>query len=386
MKLLEYEGKEVFERYGIPMLPRCGVVRIGDSMDGLAIDGPGPWVVKAQVLAGGRGKAGGVKLAKTASEARELAGQMLGMKIVTHQTQGKALTVEEVLVEHAAAIDREIYISVVLDRKAGAPAIIASAEGGMSIEELAATNPEKILKVAVDAEAGLLDFQARQLAFDLRIPQKNFREFTAFARQLVKCFVEMDASLVEVNPLIISRDGRLLAIDSKIVTDDNALFRHKDQAAKPDHEASEIEREAKAIGINYIGLDGDIGCMVNGAGLAMATLDTVKMAGGDAANFLDVGGGATVDQVTKAFQIILKDPKVKAVLVNIFGGIMKCDNIAAGVVEASKKVRIKVPLIVRLEGTNVKEGKAILAGSGIKIEQADSLWEAAQKAVAAAKK
>ena len=386
MKLLEYEGKEVFERYGIPMLPRCGVIRIGDSMDGLVIDGAGPWVVKAQVLAGGRGKAGGVKLAKTAAEARELAGQMLGMKIVTHQTQGKALTVEEVLVEHAAAIDREIYISVVLDRKAGCPAIIASAEGGMSIEELAATQPEKILKVAVDAEAGLLDFQARQLAFDLRIPQKNFCEFTAFARQLVKCFVEMDASLVEVNPLIISRDGRLLAIDSKIVTDDNALFRHKDQAAKPDHEASEIEKEAKAIGINYIGLDGDIGCMVNGAGLAMATLDTVKMAGGDAANFLDVGGGANVDQVTKAFQIILKDPKVKAVLVNIFGGIMKCDNIAAGVVEASKKVSIKVPLIVRLEGTNVKEGKEILAKSGLKLEQADSLWEAAQKAVAAARK
>ncbi len=386
MKLLEHEGKEVFERYGIPMLPRCGVIRIGDSTDKLAIDGPGPWVVKAQVLAGGRGKAGGVKLAKTAAEARELAGQMLGMKIVTHQTQGKALTVEEVLVEHAAAIDREIYISVVLDRKAGCPAIIASAEGGMSIEELARTHPEKIIKVPVDPESGLLDFQARQLAFDLRIPQKNFREFTGFAARLVRVFLEEDASLVEVNPLIISGDGRLLALDSKIVTDDNALFRHKDQAARPDHEATEIEKEAKAIGINYIGLDGDIGCMVNGAGLAMATLDTVKMAGGDAANFLDVGGGASVDQVTKAFQIILKDPKVKAILVNIFGGIMKCDNIAAGVVEASKKVRIKVPLIVRLEGTRVKEGRQILADSGIKIIQADSLWEAARAAVAAAKR
>ena len=386
MKLLEYEGKEVFERYGIPMLPRCGVLRIGDSAENLKIDGPGPWVVKAQVLAGGRGKAGGVKLARTPAEARELTGAMLGMKIVTHQTQGKALTVEEVLVEHAGGIDREIYISVVLDRKAGAPAVIASAEGGMSIEELAQSHPQKIVRVAVDAESGLLDFQARQLAFDLKIPQKNFCEFTVFARQLVKCFVEMDASLVEVNPLIISSDGRLLALDSKIVTDDNALFRHKDQAAKPDHEASEIEKEAKGIGINYIGLDGDIGCMVNGAGLAMATLDTVKMAGGDAANFLDVGGGANVEQITKAFQIILKDPKVKAVLVNIFGGIMKCDNIAAGVVEASRNVHIKVPLIVRLEGTNVEEGKAILARSGIKIEQADSLWEAAQKAVAAAKR
>ncbi|OGR45351.1 MAG: succinate--CoA ligase subunit beta [Elusimicrobia bacterium GWA2_61_42] len=385
MKLLEYEGKEIFERYGIPMTARRGVLKLGDSLERLKLDGPGPWVVKAQVLAGGRGKAGGVKLARTPAEARELTGAMLGMKIVTHQTQGKALIVEEVLVEDACAIAREIYISVVLDRKEACPAIIASAEGGMSIEELALSNPEKIIKVQVDPEAGLLDYQARQLAFDLKIPQKNFCEFTLFARQLVKVFLETDASLVEVNPLIISEDGRLLAIDSKIVTDDNALFRHKDQAAKPDHEASEIEKEAKAIGINYIGLDGDIGCMVNGAGLAMATLDTVKMAGGDAANFLDVGGGANVDQITRAFQIILKDPKVKAVLVNIFGGIMKCDNIAAGVVEASKKVHIRVPLIVRLEGTNVKEGREILARSGIKIEQAGSLWEAAQKAVAAAR-
>ena len=386
MKLLEYEGKDVFARYGIPLQKRCGVIKIGDSLDKLDLSGKGPWVVKAQVLAGGRGKAGGVKLAKTAAEARELAGKMLGMKMITHQTQGKSLTVEEVLVDEACDIGREIYISVVLDRKAGAPSIIASAEGGMSIEELAHTHPEKIIRVPVDAEAGLLDYQARQLAFDLNIPKKNFCDFTDFAKSLVKVFVDNDASLVEVNPLVITGDERLIAIDSKIVTDDNALFRHKDQAARPDHEASEIEKEAKAIGINYIGLDGDIGCMVNGAGLAMATLDTVKMAGGDAANFLDVGGGANVDQVTKAFQIILKDPKVKAILVNIFGGIMKCDNIAAGVVEASKKVQIKVPLIVRLEGTRVKEGKEILAKSGLKLEQADSLWEAAQKAVAAAKR
>jgi succinyl-CoA synthetase beta subunit len=384
MKLLEYEGKEIFERYGIPVLKRFGVLRIGDSQEALRVDGPGPWVVKAQVLAGGRGKAGGVKIARTAAEARELAGAMLGMKMVTHQTQGKAITVEEVLVEEACELEREIYISVVMDRKNSCPAVIASAEGGMSIEELAHDHPEKIVRLQADAESGLLDFQARQLAFLLNIPKKNFREFAEFAKKLVKLFVENDASLVEVNPLAISADGRLLAIDSKIVTDDNALFRHKDQAAKPDHEATEIEREAKAIGINYIGLYGNIGCMVNGAGLAMATLDTVKMAGGDAANFLDVGGGASVEQITKAFQIILKDPKVKAILVNIFGGIMKCDNIAAGVVEASKKVKIGVPLVVRLEGTNVKEGKAILARSGLELQQADSLWEAAQKAVAAA--
>lgn len=385
MKLLEYEGKDVFARYGIPMLKRFGVLKLGDKPDSLKLDGPGPWIVKAQVLAGGRGKAGGVKLAKTPAEARELTAKMLGMQIITHQTHGKALTVEEVLVEEACPIEREIYISVVLDRKEAVPMIIASAEGGMSIEELAQSHPEKILKVPVDAEAGLLEFQARQLGFDLNIPQKNFREFTAFARQLARVFIEEDASLVEVNPLVITKDGRLLAIDSKIVTDDNAEFRHKELASKPDHEASEIEKEAKEIGINYIGLDGNIGCMVNGAGLAMATLDTVKLAGGDAANFLDVGGGANVEQITRAFQIILKDTKVKAVLVNIFGGIMKCDNIAAGVVEASKKVKINIPLIVRLEGTRVKEGREILAASGLKIEQADSLWEAAQKAVASVK-
>ena len=337
------------------------------------------------MLAGGRGKAGGVKLAKTPAEARELPGKMLGIQMITNQTGGKPLTVEEVLVDEACDIGREIYISVVLDRKGSTPTIIASAEGGMSIEELAQSQPEKIIKLPVDVEAGLLDFQARQLAFDLDIPQKNFREFTAFAKQLVQAFIKEDASLVEVNPLVITGDGRLRALDSKIVTDDNALFRHKEQAAKPDHEATEIEKEAKEIGINYIGLDGDIGCMVNGAGLAMATLDTVKMAGGDAANFLDVGGGANVEQITRAFQIILKDPKVKAVLVNIFGGIMKCDNIASGVVEASRKVKINIPLVVRLEGTNVKEGREILAKSGIKIEQAGSLWEAAQKAVKAAR-
>ncbi|HNW44452.1 MAG TPA: ADP-forming succinate--CoA ligase subunit beta [Elusimicrobiales bacterium] len=385
MKLLEYEGKEIFGAAGIPLLRRFGVLKLGDNPEALKLDGPGPWVVKAQVLAGGRGKAGGVKLAKTPAEARDLAGKMLGMRMITHQTQGKALTVQEVLVEEACAVDREMYVSVVLDRKEACPVVIASAEGGMSIEELAHSHPEKILKVAVDPEAGLLDFQARQLAFDLNIPKVNFCAFTVFAQNLVKVFMNCDASLVEVNPLAITKDGRLLALDAKIVTDDNALFRHKDQAARPDHEASEIEKEAKNIGINYIGLDGDIGCMVNGAGLAMATLDTVKMAGGDAANFLDVGGGATVEQITRAFQIILKDAKVKAVLVNIFGGIMKCDNIASGVVEASKNVKINVPLIVRLEGTNVKEGREILARSGLKLQQAGSLWEAAQKAVAAAK-
>ncbi len=385
MKLLEYEGKEIFARYGLPLLERYGVLRLGDDPGALRLAGKGPWVVKAQVLAGGRGKAGGVKVGRTEEEVRRLAAAMLGMKMVTHQTQGKALTVEEVLVEQACELDREMYLSVVLDRKESCPMIIASAEGGMSIEELAHTRPELILKIPVDPHAGLRDYQARELAYGLKIPKANFCEFTDLVRSLARMFMEIDASLVEINPLAITGDGRLIAVDSKIVTDDNALFRHKDLAAKPDHEATPVEREAREIGINYIGLDGNIGCMVNGAGLAMATLDTVKLAGGDAANFLDVGGGANVDQITRAFQIILKDPKVKAVMVNIFGGIMKCDNIASGIVEASRRVSIKVPMVVRLEGTNVKEGKAILARSGLKLEQADSLWEAARKAVAAAK-
>ncbi|HAH31969.1 MAG TPA: ADP-forming succinate--CoA ligase subunit beta [Elusimicrobia bacterium] len=384
MKLLEYEGKEIFEKYGLPMQKRIGVLKIGDSSEKLKFDGQGPWVIKAQVLAGGRGKAGGVKIANTADTARELAQKMIGMQLITHQTQGRALTVEEVLVEEASDIGREIYLSVVLDRKEGAPVVIASAEGGMSIEELAKTRPELIVKTPVDPNCGLLDFQARELAFNLKIPAGIFHEFTELAKSLVKLFIEQDANLVEINPLAITRTGKLVVIDSKIVTDDNALFRHKELTSKPDHEASEIEKEAKTIGINYIGLDGDIGCMVNGAGLAMATLDTVKLAGGNAANFLDVGGGATVEQITKAFQIILKDAKVKAILINIFGGIMKCDNIAVGVVEASKKVKIGVPLVVRLEGTNVERGREILSTSGIKIEQANSLWEAAQKAVKAA--
>jgi len=384
MKLLEYEGKDIFEAYNIPVPLTCGVIRIGDSAESVRLDGQGPWVVKAQVLAGGRGKAGGIKVGRTKEETYTHIKNMLGMKIATHQTQGSALTVEEVLVVEACSPDREMYISVVLDRKEAVPMVIASAEGGMSIEELARTRPECIVKIPVDIGSGLLDFQARELAFALKVPQNIFKDFISVVKNMVKVFVNYDAGLVEINPLVITKEGKLLTVDAKIVTDDNALFRHKDLAAKPDHESSEIEKEAKAIGINYIGLDGNIGCMVNGAGLAMATLDTVKLAGGSAANFLDVGGGASVDQITGAFQIILKDAKVKAVLVNIFGGIMKCDNIAQGVVEAVKKVKLSVPLIVRLEGTNVKEGKEILQNAGIRLEQADSLWEAAQKAVAAA--
>ncbi|HOJ86420.1 MAG TPA: ADP-forming succinate--CoA ligase subunit beta [Elusimicrobiales bacterium] len=385
MKLVEYEGKDLFIKYSIPTAKRYGVVKIGEDISKLKID-EYPVVIKAQVLAGGRGKAGGVKIAKNESEAKEIIKNMLGMTLVTHQTGGKGIKVEEVLVEKANDIEREIYISVIMDRKISSPTIIASKEGGMSIEELAKDKPELIIKMPVDVESGLMDWQARELAYKLDITDKSlFCEFTAFAKNLVKVFINYDANLVEVNPLIITKEKKLIALDSKVIVDDNSLFRHKDIASLPDRESSELEKEAKKIEINYIGLDGSVGCMVNGAGLAMATLDTIKLAGGDAANFLDVGGGANVEQITNAFKIILKDPKVKAVLVNIFGGIMKCDNIAKGIVEAAKNVDIKVPVVVRLEGTNVKEGKEILKNSGLKFEQADSLWDGCKKAVALCK-
>jgi succinyl-CoA synthetase beta subunit len=385
MKLPEYEGKELLESCGIPVPKRCGVLRIGDGTDTLRLDGPGPWVVKAQVPAGGRGKAGGVKTAKTPAEARGLAACMLGMKLATPQTRGAALTVEDVLVEEACRPEREIYISVTADRANACPAVIAAAEGGADIEELARAHPERIARVQADPDTGLLDFQARQLAFALKIPRPSMAAFTQLAQRLTELYIRNDATLAEVNPLAITESGGLMALDAKIIIDDSALFRHKELAGRPDREATETEREAQAIGISYIGLGGDIGCMVNGAGLAMATLDTVRLAGGDAANFLDVGGGADVDQVTKAFRILLKDPKVKAILVNIFGGIMKCDNIAAGVVQACRSVKPRVPLIVRLEGTRVQEGRAVLAASGLRLQQAGSLWEAARKAVAAAR-
>ncbi|MEF3280618.1 MAG: ADP-forming succinate--CoA ligase subunit beta [Elusimicrobiota bacterium] len=384
MKLVEYEGKALFEKYNIPVAKKYGVLKIGEDFSKIKIDSY-PVVIKAQVLAGGRGKAGGVKIANNESEAREIVSKMLGMELVTHQTAGKGIKVDEVLIEKASDIEREMYISVIMDRKISKPVVIASKEGGMSIEELAKENPNAIIKVPIDIEAGLMDWQARELAYKLNIPKNLFCDFILFSKNLVRLFIEYDASLVEVNPLIITKENKIIALDSKVIIDDNALFRHKDIANMPDRESSDLEKEAKKIGINYIGLDGNVGCMVNGAGLAMATLDTIKLAGGDAANFLDVGGGANVDQVTNAFKIILKDPKVKAILVNIFGGIMKCDNIAKGIVEAAKNVKINVPVVVRLEGTNVKEGKEILNKSGLKFEQADSLWDGCKKAVSLAK-
>ncbi len=393
MKLLEYEAKDIFRAYGIPVPATGGVIRKAAQLPAaLRRAGKGPWVLKAQVLAGGRGKAGGVKLVKTPAEAREAAKKMVGMKIATHQTQGKALTVREVLVDQASKISREIYLSIVMDRRQAAPVVIASAQGGMEIEELARTKPEAILREPVDPLRGLEDFQARRLFFALGLGVQGggaagpglLGPFVKTAKALARVFLDMDASLVEVNPLVVTERGGLIALDGKIVTDDNALFRQKALASRKDPEASVLEREAHKVGISYIGLDGDIGCMVNGAGLAMGTLDTVALAGGMPANFLDVGGGATAEQVTAAFRIILKDPKVRTVLVNIFGGIMRCDVIAQGVLEAVKKVKLRVPLVVRLEGTNVKEGKELLRASGLTLQLAESLWDGAQKAVAAA--
>ena len=384
MKLVEYEGKELFERYSIPVAKRYCVIKDITEIDNINID-EYPVVIKAQVLSGGRGKAGGVKIANNFKEVKEVVAKLLKSRLITHQTGPQGVMVDEILIEKASDMEREIYISVIMDRKIASPSIIASKEGGMSIEELAKEKPQMIIKMPVDVEAGIFDWQAREVAYALDIPNELFLDFIRFVKNLVKLFIEYDANLVEVNPLIITKQKRLIALDSKVIIDDNSLFRHKDIAQLPDRDLTELEKEAKKIGISYIGLDGNIGCMVNGAGLAMATLDTIKLAGGNAANFLDVGGGANVEQITNAFKIILKDERVKSILVNIFGGIMRCDNIANGIVEAAKTVDINVGVVVRLEGTNVEEGKKILENSGLKFYQANTLWEACRKAVELAK-
>jgi len=385
MKLLEYESKELFRAHRIPVPPSGGVIRSAAQLPAaLKRAGRGPWVIKAQVLAGGRGQAGGIKPARTPAEARAAAKAILGMTLATRQTQGRGLKVREVLVEAGARIERELYLCVVMDRKAAGPTVIASAEGGMAIERLAAEKPEAILRQPVDPCLGLPDYAARRLAFQLGLPAGRAAEFCHIVKSLVRLFLEHDCSLVEVNPLALTPGG-LLALDGKVVTDDSALFRHPELAKRRDPELCALEREAKKSGLSYVALDGTIGCMVNGAGLAMGTMDTIVLAGGRPANFLDVGGTADEGRVTKAFQIILKDPKVKAVLVNIFGGIVKCDMIAAGVLAALKKVKLRVPLVVRLQGTNVDKGRDLLARAKVDIVSAHDLWDAAQKAVEASR-
>ena len=375
MKLHEYQSKRLFARCGVP-IPQGGVAGSPEEARQIASRLGGRVVVKAQVLVGGRGKAGGIRLANDADEAGRLAGQILGMKI-------EGLLVKKVLIDQAADIQREIYLGVVLDRAARRPVMMASSEGGVEIEEVARTTPEKIARTTIDPFLGLQDYQARNLAMAMGLGRENIRGFSRIARGLYDAYVSCDASLAEINPLVVTGDGQLLAVDGKMVLDDNALYRHPDLAEMRDlSEEAPAEREARKYGISYVKLDGEIGCMVNGAGLAMATMDIIRLAGSLPANFLDIGGGAKADKVAAALRIILSDPNVKAVLFNIFGGITRCDEVAKGILEALKEVPTGVPMVARLVGTNEKEGRVLLAEA--KMQTASTLFEAADLAVKAA--
>ena len=385
MKIHEYQAKEIFRRYGVAV-PRGFLAQTADEAEDAARKLGTPLVVvKAQIHAGGRGKGGGVKLAKSPAEAREIASRMLGMVLKTHQTGPQGQKVRKVYVEEGLPIAKELYLGATLDRATSRLTLISSSEGGVEIEETAAKDPEKILRQTVDPAVGVLDFQGRALAFGLGLSGSTVGRFVEFCRALYRAYLETDASLAEVNPLVLLKDGSVAALDAKMTFDDNALYRHPDIVAYRDiDEEDPIEAKAKEYDLSYIALDGNIGCMVNGAGLAMATMDTIKLVGGSPANFLDVGGGASHEKVTAAFKLILADEKVRAILINIFGGIMRNDVIAAGVVAAAKDVRLSVPLVVRLEGTNVEQGKRILKSSGLPIISADNLRQAAEKAVLAA--
>ncbi len=385
MNLHEYQSKHLFTDYSIPV-PKGMVAHSPEEAARAAKQlGGSLWVVKAQVHAGGRGKAGGVKLVRSPEEARDQAKIMLGSQIVTPQTTADGLPVNVVLVEQGTEIERELYLSVLVDRGMERISFIASAAGGMDIEKVAAETPEKILKVAVNPATGLMGFQARQIGFGLGLDKKQVAQFAKIAGALYRLFTEKDASLVEVNPLIVTGGGDLLALDAKINIEDNAMFRQKALADLRDpSQEDDMENEASAHDLNYVSLDGNIACMVNGAGLAMATMDLIKLHGGDPANFLDVGGGATKERVTEAFKLILSNARVEAILVNIFGGIVRCDLIAEGIIAAVKEVGVSVPVVVRLEGTNVEKGRKLLAESGLAITPAADLTDAAQKVVAAA--
>jgi succinyl-CoA synthetase beta subunit len=386
MNIHEYQGKELFRKFGVATPRGIPAFNVDEAVAAAKSLGGGVWVVKAQIHAGGRGKGGGVKLARSQDEVKSLAQQMLGMTLVTHQTGPQGRVVRRLLVEEGADIKKELYAALVVDRVLQRVVLMASSEGGMDIEEVAAKTPEKIHKVAIDPMKGLEDAQAEDIAGKIGVPANLVPQARDLFKNLYKCFDQCDCSLVEVNPLIVTGDGRVVALDAKLNFDDNALFRHPDIVAMRDlDEEDPAEVEASKFDLNYIQLDGDIGCLVNGAGLAMATMDTIKLFGGNPANFLDVGGGATTEKVTEAFKIMLGNPKLAAILVNIFGGIMKCDVIAAGVVAAAKQVGLKVPLVVRLEGTNVDLGKKILADSGLPIISANDMGDAAKKVVAAAK-
>jgi succinyl-CoA synthetase beta subunit len=387
MKIHEYQGKEIFRKYGVATPRGFPAFSIDEAVEAAKKLGGKLWVVKAQIHAGGRGKGGGVKVAKSLDEVRNLSKRILGMNLVTHQTGAEGQKVRRLLIEEGADISKELYVGMVVDRGTQKVVLMASSEGGMDIEEVAAKTPEKIKKVFIDPVEALTDADADEVAIGIGIPQASVPQARAIFKALYRCFDETDASLVEVNPLILAGDGRVVALDSKINFDDNALFRHPDIVALRDlDEEDPLEIEASKYDLNYISLDGNIACMVNGAGLAMATMDTIKLFGGSPANFLDVGGGATAEKVTAAFKIMLSSRKVRAILVNIFGGIMKCDTIATGVVAAAREVNLKVPLVVRMKGTNEDLGKKILKDSGLPIISADNMADAAKKVVAAIKK
>jgi len=385
MKIHEYQGKELLKRFGVAV-PRGLVAHTPEEAYNAAKElGTEIVVVKAQIHAGGRGKGGGVKLARSADEAREIARQMLGMKLVTHQTGPEGREVRVLLIEEGLPIDKEFYLGIVLDRASGRSVFMASAAGGMDIEQVAANTPEQIMKETVHPAVGFRSFQARKLAFGLGIPGALTGQAVKFMQSLYAAYEQLDTSLLEINPFLLTKDERLIALDAKINFDDNALFRHKEFLELRDlNEEDPLELEASKFDLNYIKLDGNIACMVNGAGLAMATMDIIKLAGGEPANFLDVGGGASQERVEAAFRILLADENVHAVLINIFGGIVRCDMVARGVVEAAKKLGIKVPVVVRLEGTNVEEGQRVIRESQLNFVVANGMKDAAEKVVALA--
>jgi len=384
MNLHEHQAKALFRQFSIPVPDGDGVFSVDEALGLSKKLGGDRWIVKAQVHAGGRGKAGGVKIVEGEQELQDVVKGYLGQKLVTHQTDAAGLPINRVLVESLSDIDREFYLGMLIDRASKRIVFMASAEGGMDIEEVAANTPEKILKVAVDPAAGLQPYQIRQLGFGLSLTADQIKQLGKIMSSLLKLFTQFDVSLVEINPLIVTKQGDLLALDAKLGLDDNAIYRQPEMAKLQDKtQEDERELEADSHGLNYVPLDGNIGCMVNGAGLAMATMDEIKLQGGDPANFLDVGGGTTAAKVAEAFKLIVSDDKVQAILVNIFGGIVRCDLIAEGIIQAVETIGLKIPVVVRLEGTNVDQGKALLASSGLDIISAEDLQDGAQKAVAA---
>ena len=385
MKIHEYQAKSVLARFGVPVPRGEVIVNAAEAASVAERLGGSVVVVKAQIHAGGRGKGGGVKLAKSPDEAERLAKQMIGMTLVTHQTGPEGRKVGRVLIEEGVQIERELYLSMLIDRAVGQPVVIASAAGGMDIEEVAATHPDKILREHVDPATGVIPFQARKLAFAMGLEGGPAGKMVKVLESIYRAFIDTDASMIEINPLILTKSGDLVALDAKVTFDDNALYRHPDLRELRDlTEEDPLEVEASKFSLNYIRLDGNIGCMVNGAGLAMATMDIIKLAGGEPANFLDVGGGANAEQIKNAFRILMADKNVKAVFINIFGGILRCDILAAGVIAAVKELGVPVPIVIRMEGTNVEEGKRMLRESGLNFTTADSMSEGAERVVALA--